>query len=140
MKKVGFSIPSPRVGTIKQAASRSCPLVLRDLPSYIWYSMFILRNRLRLYIYDFSMSTSEPSADHRSQRQGLSVDTKHRWESVNAILHKPIQPESTLSLEEAVNLAVEFYNDDKRATITNIAMIELADKLPYVPLGHLKLA
>ena len=87
------------------------------------------------------MSTSEPVADHRSGMQDAREDADRRWESLNAILQELLQPESTLSLNEAVDRAANFYNDDPDHGTTIVASLnELAGQLPYDNPGHLKLA
>ena len=73
--------------------------------------------------------------------QDAREDADRRWESLNAILQELLQPESTLSLNEAVDRAANFYNDDPDHGTTIVASLnELAGQLPYDNPGHLKLA
>ena len=68
-------------------------------------------------------------------------DNNDEWRSVFEILRDYVQPDSTLSLDEAVNRAAEFYTDtmEKKNPI-NSTLIILGDQIPYDNPGHAKLA
>src|SRR5436309_3006153 len=68
------------------------------------------------------------------------------WRSVFTILHDYVQPDSTLSLDEAVDRAAEFYTDGyqrdgfrRNSSINHISII-LGDQIPYDNPAHTKLA
>jgi hypothetical protein len=66
---------------------------------------------------------------------------RKEWASVYAILSDYVQPDSTLSPDEAVDRAAEFYTDGyrKNSPINQISII-LGDQIPYDNLAHTKLA
>jgi hypothetical protein len=63
------------------------------------------------------------------------------WGTVFTILRDYVQPDSTLSLDEAVDRAAEFYTDGyrKNSPINQISII-LGDQIPYDNPAHAKLA
>ena len=65
---------------------------------------------------------------------------RKEWGSVFAILRDHVQPDSTLSLDEAVDRAAEFYTDghQKNSPINQISII-LGDQIPYDNPAHTKL-
>ena len=87
-----------------------------------------------------------PALHFHTERLGLEdpeTPENHvtEWRSVFAILCDYVQPDSTLSLDEAVDRAAEFYTDgyQKNSPINQISII-LGDQIPYDNLAHTKLA
>jgi hypothetical protein len=62
------------------------------------------------------------------------------WRSVFDILNDYVQPDSTLSLDEAVDRAAEFYADGWKKSPINYILIILSDQIPYDNPAHAKLA
>jgi hypothetical protein len=61
--------------------------------------------------------------------------------SVFAILRDYVQPDNTLSLDEAVDCATEFYTDGyQKNSPINETSIVLGDQIPYDNPAHTKLA
>ena len=66
---------------------------------------------------------------------------RKEWGSVFAILRDYVQPDSTLSLDEAVDRAAEFYTDGyQKSSPINHILIILGDQIPYDNPAHTKLA
>jgi hypothetical protein len=86
-----------------------------------------------------------PALHFRTERLGiedLETPENHvkEWRSVFAILRDYVQPDSTLSLDEAVDRAAEFYTDGYRSSPINHISIILGDQIPYDNPAHTKLA
>ena len=87
-----------------------------------------------------------PALHFHTERLGLEdpespEDLRKEWGSVYAILSDYVQPDSTLSLDEAINRAAEFYVDGyQRSPPINHTLIILGDQIPYDNPAHIKLA
>jgi hypothetical protein len=65
---------------------------------------------------------------------------RKEWGSVFAILRDYVQPDSTLSLDEAVDRVAEFYTDGyQKSSPINHTLIILSDQIPYDNPAHIKL-
>ena len=63
------------------------------------------------------------------------------WGSVFATLSDYVQPDSTLSLDEAIDRVAEFYtNGYQKSSPINHILIILGDQIPYDNPAHTKLA
>jgi hypothetical protein len=63
------------------------------------------------------------------------------WGSVFATLSDYVQPDSTLSLDEAVDRVAELYTDGyRKSSPINHTLIILGDQIPYDNPAHTKLA
>ena len=63
------------------------------------------------------------------------------WGSVFATLSDYVQPDSTLSLDEAIDRVAEFYTDGyQKSSPINHTLIILGDQIPYDNPAHTKLA
>ena len=85
-----------------------------------------------------------PTPNFNTERLGLEdpdvPETREEWRSVFAILGDYVQSDSTLSLDEAVDRAAEFYSEDHRPSPINHTLIVLGDPIPYDNPAHTKLA
>jgi hypothetical protein len=87
-----------------------------------------------------------PALHFDTERLGLDdpegPENIHKeWRSVFTILSDYVQPDSTLSLDEAVDRAAEFYTDGYlRNSSINHTSIVLGDQIPYDNPAHAKLA
>ena len=86
-----------------------------------------------------------PALHFHTERLGLEdpeTPENHvtEWRSVFAILCDYVQPDSTLSLDEAVDRAAEFYVDSYRKSPINHISIILGDQIPYDNPAQTKLA
>ena len=87
-----------------------------------------------------------PALHFHTERLGLRdpespENLRKEWGSVYAILRDYVQPDSTLSLDEAVDRAAEFYTDGyQKNSPFNETSIVLGDQIPYDNPAHIKLA
>jgi hypothetical protein len=95
---------------------------------------------------NFSQPVTMPALHFDAECLGLEdpetpEDIRKEWGSVFAILSDYVQPDSTLSLDEAIDRVAEFYTDGylKPPPINHILII-LGDQIPYDNPAHTKLA
>ena len=87
-----------------------------------------------------------PALHFQTERLGFEdpetpENLRKEWGSVFAILRDYVQPDSTLSLDEAVDRAAEFYTDGyQKNSPINETSITLGDQIPYDNPAHTKLA
>jgi hypothetical protein len=95
---------------------------------------------------NFSQPVTMPALHFHTERLGLKdpespENLRKEWGSVYAILRDYVQPDSTLSLDEAINRTTEFYVDGyHRNSPINHTLIILGDQIPYDNPAHIKLA
>ena len=95
---------------------------------------------------NFSQPVTMPALQFHTECLGLEdpetpENIRKEWGSVFAILRDYVQPDSTLSLEEAVDRAAEFYTDGyQKSSPINHTLIVLGDQIPYDNPAHTKLA
>jgi len=87
-----------------------------------------------------------PALHFHTERLGLKdpetpENLRKEWGSVFAVLSDYVQPDSTLSLYEAVDRVAEFYTDGyQKSSPINHTLIILGDQIPYDNPAYTKLA
>src|ERR1700722_15872740 len=95
---------------------------------------------------NFSQPVTMPALNFHTECLGLEdpetpENIRKEWGSVFAILRDYVQPDSTLSLYEAVDRVAEFYTDGyQKSSPINHTLIILGDQIPYDNPAYTKLA
>src|SRR5271155_3495406 len=89
---------------------------------------------------NFSQPVTMPALNFHTERLAFEEDPEtpecKEWRSVFAILSDYVQPDSTLSLDEAVGRAVELYTGGYRKNPIYHISIILGDQIPYDNPAH----